>query len=284
MNCTHCTRLRAHAFCPRLTPDAPETQYSRAAVTTVLHFGQLKLLCSEIQFLRAVGDWRGCTLIYAGASPGHHIPHLMHLFPQLSFVLVDPNPSVMPNSKRVRVIQGFMTDQLATDLAHEYGERILFVSDVRVAGKRRESDDDQQERIQRDMRAQMGWHQILNPRASLFKFRLPWNTKSSFYLDGTIYLPIFGKRFTHEARLLVLRGAEVVEYDNHKYERQMAYFNQTTRQSKHHGDMCFDCYSLHQLLGEAAPRVMEELRSFMGETSCAKPARRRHQGGRPTRT
>jgi hypothetical protein len=95
MHCNHCTRLLVKdAFSPILTPDAPQTQYSRDVATSVLHFGQLKLLCSEIQFLVAVGDWKGCTLIYAGASPGHHIPYLMRMFPRLGFVLVDPKHSV----------------------------------------------------------------------------------------------------------------------------------------------------------------------------------------------
>jgi len=266
MDCKHCTQLRAHTFNPVLTPDAPETQYSRDVATKVLHFGQLKLLCSEIQFLLAVGDWKGCTLIYAGASPGHHLPLLIHMFPLLRFVLVDPNRSVVQRSNRVRIIQKYMTDQLASQLARQYGERVLFVSDVRVGGEKGETDIAHQARIERDTRAQMGWHQILNPRASLLKFRLPWNRRKSSYLDGTICLPIFGKRFTHESRLFVLRGAGVVEYDNRKYERQMAYFNQITRHSTHFTGMCFDCSSFCMLLGEAAPQVMEELRRFIKAT------------------
>ena len=266
MDCKHCTQLRAHTFNPVLTPDAPETQYSRDVATKVLHFGQLKLLCSEIQFLLAVGDWKGCTLIYAGASPGHHLPLLIHMFPQLRFVLVDPTRSVVQRSSRVRIIQKYMTDQLAHRLARQYGERVLFVSDVRVAGERGETDDAHQARIERDMRAQMGWHQILNPRASLLKFRLPWNRERSLYLDGTICLPIFGKRLTHESRLFVLRGAKVVEYDNRTYQRQMAYFNQVTRHSMHAGGMCFDCFSCFMLLGETAPQVMEDLRRFIKAT------------------
>jgi hypothetical protein len=279
MNCNHCTRLHVNdAFSPTLTSDAPQTHYSRDVATGVLHFGQLKLLCSEIQFLIAVGDRKGCTLIYAGASPGHHIPYLMRLFPRLGFVLVDPKHSVVRPGKRVRIIQGYMTDQLASELARKYGERVLFVSDVRTEGGKHETDDAHQARIERDMRAQMEWHRILNPRASLLKFRLPWNRgRSSSYLDGAICLPIFGKRFTHESRLFVLRGAKVVEYDNHKYERQMAYFNQITRHSMHPGGMCFDCFSMCMLLGETAPWMMAELRRFIDEENALR------QKPRPTR-
>jgi hypothetical protein len=30
--------------------------------------------------------------VYAGASPGEHIPYLCMLFPQVHFILIDPRP------------------------------------------------------------------------------------------------------------------------------------------------------------------------------------------------
>ena len=265
MHCLHCAPHPQPAWHSTLTTDAPEADYSRDTQTNVLHFGQLKLLCCEIQFLRRVGDWKGCTLIYAGASPGTHLPLLMRMFRGLCFVLIDPHRSALGRgSRRVRILRTCMTDELAHELARQYGERVLFVSDVRVGGPRHETDDEHQARIERDMDAQMRWHCILNPRASLLKFRLPWNRPHTDYLEGTLLLPIHGKRLTHEARLFVPRGAETVRYDNQKYQRQMAYFNQVTRHARHPGDMCFDCYSLVHLLGEDAPRVVGELRGLCG--------------------
>lgn len=265
MHCHHCAPHSHPPWHSTLTPDAPEAEYSRDTETNVLHFGQLKLLCCEIQFLRRVGNWEGCTLIYAGASPGIHLPLLMRMFRGLRFVLIDPHRSAVGRgSRRVRILRTCMTDDLAHHLAQQYGERLLFVSDVRVAGPRNETDDEHQARIERDMHAQMRWHGILNPRASLLKFRLPWNRPFTEYLDGTLFLPIYGKRLTHEARLFVPRGAGTMQYDNQKYQRQMAYFNQVTRHARYQGDMCFDCYSLVHLLGEDAPMVVEELSGLCG--------------------
>jgi hypothetical protein len=58
----------------------------------VNHWGQRKLLLSEIEFLT---DWapldRDSIVVYAGAAPGTHIAFLAEMFPRLSFVLVDPS-------------------------------------------------------------------------------------------------------------------------------------------------------------------------------------------------
>ena len=58
------------------------------------HQGQLKLLCCEIQFLT---PFKGVThtVIYAGSSPGKHIPILIKLFPEMRYILVDPLPSAV---------------------------------------------------------------------------------------------------------------------------------------------------------------------------------------------
>ena len=54
------------------------------------HNGQLKLFLSELQFLTHYSQ--GKTLvIYAGAAPSNKIPMLSALFPDVHFVLVDPN-------------------------------------------------------------------------------------------------------------------------------------------------------------------------------------------------
>jgi hypothetical protein len=269
-------RFHTDGFSETLDAGTPQSEYSKRVATRVLHLGQLKLLCSEIQFLNHVGAYDECTLIYAGASPGDHIPHLMGMFPTLKLILVDPQESVVPQSSRVRIIRDFMTDKLAIQLANECGEKTLFVSDVRIGGEAHETDDKQQERIERDMQAQMQWHELLNPRASLLKFRLPWNRPKSTYLDGTIFLPIFGKRLTHESRLFVLRGAVQRQYNNTQYEHQMAHFNQITRHAVHPGGMCFDCSSLVHLLGEDGTRVKSKFIAM-------KEARRLRLSGRVSR-
>ena len=227
---------------------APECDYRRIR-SHATHLGQLKLLLSEIEFLTPYARER-FTVIYAGAAPGLHIPYLARLFPRMRFVLIDPQPSAVRATDRIEIVQRFMSGRLAATLRESHGGPLLFISDVRVAaGSADESDRQQQRRIQRDMDAQMSWHRILDPEASMFKFRLPWDLcRHTPYLDGTIMLPAFGKQLTHETRLIVERGASVVQYDNRRYERQMAFFNQITRTAAYDGGRCYDCEAFRQIV------------------------------------
>ena len=266
--CYNIARQRAPVgpFAEVLHPDAPGMEYSPHFDRKMRHAGQLKLLCSEIAFLNRFGKTGPCMVVYAGAAPGLHIPRLASMFPDTRFVLIDPEISaldeqedIMPQRKkrrrsddRIEVMRAFMSDALAADLAKRFAsDRLLFISDVRVGPPPgRETDRDQQIRIQRDMDAQMGWHRILNANASLLKFRLPWNlTEQTHYLNGMICLPIFGKRLTHETRLLVERGADMMTvYDNRRYERQMAYFNRVLRVAVYDSGLCYDCTAFRRVL------------------------------------
>eukprot|EP01113_Clastostelium_recurvatum_P023757 TRINITY_DN2832_c0_g1_i3.p1 TRINITY_DN2832_c0_g1~~TRINITY_DN2832_c0_g1_i3.p1 ORF type:complete len:258 (+),score=73.19 TRINITY_DN2832_c0_g1_i3:51-824(+) len=81
------------------------TPYQRrqGEAKTVDHWGQRKLLLSEIEFLSrfasasAAGPSSSSSsssssmvVVYAGAAPGTHIPFLQRLFPRLRWILVDP--------------------------------------------------------------------------------------------------------------------------------------------------------------------------------------------------
>ena len=222
--------------------------YSRKSPPTCLHWGQLKLLLSEIEFLTPFYGQSLCV-IYAGAAPGLHVPMLARMFPSMHFVLVDPAPSFVANGEycNVEVIADFMTDTLAGDFAAKYGPNLLFISDVRVgATVENESDDAQQQRIQRDMDAQRGWLMVMRPLSSILKFRLPWCGGMSKYLSGRIHFPVYGKSLTHEARLVVPKNALDVEYEPQLYEQQMTYYNRVLRPSIYStpigGDpRCYDC-------------------------------------------
>ena len=228
---------------------APETDYERTP-SNVRHCGQLKLLLSEIEFLN---QYRGAqhTVIYAGSAPGLHIPRLADMFPEMFFVLVDPNWSVVRGGN-IKVIRGLMTVPLAGELSARFGRDTLFISDVRVGAEtHEESDRDQQARIHKDMLSQFEWHDTLDPVASMFKFRLPWDLEpQTLYLEGVIQLPVFGKHLTHEARLIVQRDASLVPYDNRKYERQMAHFNRVQRVALYETGRCYDCTAFRKILGE----------------------------------
>ncbi len=94
-----------------LPDDAPRRVYRKIPhhQRTVNHWGQRKLLLSEIEFLTVHGS-PGCVVIYAGAAPGTHIPYLVKLFPEVKcFVLYDPADFAVTNSERIEVHQGFFT-------------------------------------------------------------------------------------------------------------------------------------------------------------------------------
>ena len=237
--------LRCPCHTKRFDPDGPSfirtiskysgptRPYKRTVPWIPVHWGQLKLLISEIEFLT---PYFGLDfhVVYAGAAPGVHMPILAKLFESMHFILVDPAPSMIRDSqyKNIEVIKGFMTDDLALHFSNQYKDKILFISDVRVGSNdSRESDQAQQVRIQKDMEAQEGWMKIMCPLSSILKFRLPWSVGNgkTLYPDGRIFLPVYGKELTHEARLVVDRWAPNIQYRNKLYEGQMAYFNQVLR-------------------------------------------------------
>ena len=58
----------------------------------VIHWGQRKLMLSEMELLLLQGTGEGITVVYAGAAPGTHIKLLSELFPSTHFHLYDPAP------------------------------------------------------------------------------------------------------------------------------------------------------------------------------------------------
>merc|ERR1711907_857628 len=106
----------------------------------------------------------------------------------------------------------------------------------------------------------MTHHKLINPEASFLKFKLPWTKGSTKYLDGSIYLPIWGPVTTSETRMVAKGDAGMKDWDNTQYESQMFHFNTHTRvalyphpvESEHVAAEgichCFDCTSeLHVL-------------------------------------
>lgn len=71
-----------------------------------LHVGQRKLFLSELQFLTKVHQNENKInytpfVIYAGAAAGHHTYHLTTHFPNMKFILIDPNPFCLFLEKRI---------------------------------------------------------------------------------------------------------------------------------------------------------------------------------------
>jgi hypothetical protein len=88
-------------FARTLRDDSPRLKYRRRQneVKTVLHWGQRKLLLSEVEFLTKYGHLSN-TVVYAGAAPGTHLNILAELFKDKKFVCVDPAPfNIRPTSQ-----------------------------------------------------------------------------------------------------------------------------------------------------------------------------------------
>jgi len=215
---------------------------------TVCHWGQRKLMLAEVEFLTQFHGLAS-TVVYAGAAPGLHMPKLAELFPSLRFVLVDPRPMAdtvascrAAIDNRIEVRQQLFTEEMAREFV---GLDALLISDVRTSDDIREPSE---EEVRADMELQRAWHEAMQPVASSLKFRLPWGSGETAYLEGDIFLPVWGPVTTTECRLFVLRGAGSRTYDNGRYERQMFHFNTHQRIAKYtHSHMkffkcsCYDC-------------------------------------------
>ncbi len=166
----------------------------------------------------------------------------------MKFVLVDPRRFAIPSTAQIRLRQEFFTD----DMAKEYAlrdESVLFISDIRT-----EPNDDKH--VARDMANQMRWHMIMKPKASMFKFRLPWSAGTTSYLAGDVYMQPYAATRSTETRLIVT-SCELKEWDNKTYERQCFFFNTEARLYKYsHGvslcgfDDSWDCASEVHILSE----------------------------------
>ena len=245
--------------------DFPLAVYRRFSYQRgLMHWGQLKLLLSEIEFLLRFQN-QEYHVVYAGAAPGNHIKILLDLFPRLHFTLIDPNLIVIQPCDRVTVRHELMTELIAEEFSSR--NDVLFISDVRTGPRlKQEPMHVHQERIHCDMTAQMRWYQAMRPECSLLKFRLPWSTHvTTEYLQGEIMLPVFGKFLTHETRLCVHGpDASVVPYDCLEYEGRMAYFNQFIRTSSMGG---YDELRFRDIMSRYLNLTAEDLRV---ELMCSK--------------
>jgi hypothetical protein len=243
-----------------------------------IHHGQIKLMLSEIEFLTQIHVSRHIkgidgtypplprlVCVYIGACPCQHLDKILKMFPNVSWILVDPRfgnakfrwtqshwdkkqvvvyPKLFddstaqaisewssgrkPNHVILPLLQGLDADQ--NDVGFE---NLLFISDIR-------SDAFDEHSIAMDMEYQSKWFKSLYASAGLLKFRLPYCNAKWYaeyqkhggvykYLDGIIFLPIWGCKSTSECRLHVKRGCGMKDYDVKKHEMRMAGFDANDR-------------------------------------------------------
>ena len=252
-----------------LLPNAKREKYYRRTYEfkKTLHWGQLKLMLTEIEFLSNVlidfqkqfKNNKELTIhvLYIGAAPGNHIEYLSKMFNTIHFDLYDPNEFAITDSKSVTTHVQFFTNKDAEEWnkKEKTNKYLAMISDIRT-----EPADDKN--IRQNMNMQLDWWKIIQPDICMFKFRLPWEgNKFTEYPEGDIYIQPYPGPTSIETRLIVEKGAKMINYDNKKYEEQCFYHNNVMRK-KHYScllgdeltlekdsiDNCYDCVSLVSIL------------------------------------
>jgi len=252
-------------------------QYKKSSIR---HWGQRKLLLSEIEFLTKYG-MDDCIVIYIGAAPGSHTYELTKMFhtiyPNMSYILIDPAPfnkklteisslkeyeRIEKKEPNITIINEYFTEELITDLKNNYinGKNILFISDIRRGDIQTDDNDTIEEDIKKDMELQKLGVITLNPEHSMLKFRLPWEKGTTNYLDGDIYLQTWAPVNSTETRLYISKNYNnegtyfnMKNYDNTEYEELLCFYNRIARPSFYYHqcydwkdtgyDYCYDCVS-----------------------------------------
>lgn len=251
-----------------LTKDFPKMKYDgdHFKFHTTIHWGQRKLLMSEIEFLTLYGT-ENSLVIYPGSAPGRHIAVLAEFFPKLRFILIDPrdfDPILKNYADRIQLINAYFDKDLAKKIKTEHAEKpILLISDIRTGldvGKSSVREED----VLDDMKLQKHFYKILEPDWTIFKFRVPFNVKSIKYYEGTIFLQVWARHQSSETRLVVGKNAKERLYTLKEYEDQLYYFNRVVRNQYHQNpfpvelegiqdrirymDHCYDCVSEFYIL------------------------------------
>lgn len=230
------------------------------------HWGQKKLLLSEIQFLTKVcqklntKSLKDYAIVYAGAAGGHHLAILYDLFPELIWLLYDPGKfskeSYMHKQKeKVKIFNQFFTDDTFKHaLQHSENRKILFISDIRLTPT--------EEAVMKDMISQTKWGTDIGADFMLLKYKPPYNDentklyktntiadlqlnpdlivnpdlktddKTFLYLKGDVYIQLFAHIHSVELRLMVEKvndkyELEAINYDD--VERKMFFYNTSLR-------------------------------------------------------
>ncbi len=231
----------------RILPDnLPRLEYKirTKEIKTVLHWGQRKLLLSEIEFFTNFfikifnvvkeNTEKNIYAIYAGAAPGTHILYLSKLFPLIHFELYDPrafSPNLLKNTEKFKTHIQYFTDDTANQWKSEdHPDKILlFISDIRTSNNETQTSKMIEERVYIDHDWQKNWYNIIKPEYTMFKFRLPWDCGETKYMEGDIYIQPYPPTTSTETRLIVSKNAKTKLYDNKKYEEQLFHFNTNVR-------------------------------------------------------
>ena len=121
---------------------------------------------------------------------------------------MDPGEFAIDPSDRIEIRRELFTDALAASFA---GQATLFISDIRTEIVSKDVAS-QQAFVAEDMAKQQRWHLTMKPKASMFKFRLPWRPGKTRYLKGAVFWQPYGQTHTTETRLVVTGEEQVVSF------------------------------------------------------------------------
>jgi hypothetical protein len=202
---------------------------------------------SEIEFLTLYAKpdkkW---TVVYAGSAQGTHILYLSELFPNVTFHLYDPSKfdnnlvNYAKTHENIKIFNELFLNETCQQYKNK--EDVFFISDIRTVPSDTEtmherdedgdttSDADEasaefEKEVSKNMAWQKEWVEIMQPVASMLKFRLPYKPGKTKYLDGKIYFQVWAGKTSSEGRLISEKPYRIIEYDNTDYEQCMFRLN-----------------------------------------------------------
>ena len=202
-----------------------------------LHWGQLKLLLGEVCFVSWFCDpGEDATVVYAGAAPGNHLVILAEMFPRVSFHLYDPREffsELHKSPDRFVIHNREFSDADALEWS-AFSEAFFLWSDVRTGAveDRSSIDDNFEAHVEQNMKDQMRWVVLGNPRQAMLKFRLPYRPGSTEYLSGAHLLQPHAAATSTETRLITNARAPLRCFSHTEYEGAMFRFNAVCRRHK----------------------------------------------------
>lgn len=242
---------------PESENPSPTMKYEERTceIKTMDHWGQRKLFITELEFLTLYAS-DNTVVVYAGSAPGYHITYLAELFPTVQFHLFDSR-NIVATGPNIQKLQSLFTDDFARHYGNSIlsGSNILFISDIRTGQEDIKKTNkpgfklSAEEAVKTDMEMQERWVRIMNPTVSMLKFRLPWTSGKTNYLNGEIRPQPWVGATSSETRLIVTDSNSTREYDNDWYSNVMHYFNTRTRETFYENglnepyDHCYDCNS-----------------------------------------
>jgi hypothetical protein len=217
--------------------------------SSVHHWGQLKLLCSEIQFLTPYKDIKYLCVVYAGSSPGHHLEILIDMMPQtwhwrlyddldcevyynktndskifykqcfsssrFKEVQIKSScvvPVIRKHKKNVFVNKFKINSTEAKILSKLYITRVPSEEDPQLLFISDIRSRNTENEIKQDMITQRELVESLMPFQASLKFKLPYHAETKIeYLDGDIMLQCFTPPNSHECRLFTLKGQDMAK-------------------------------------------------------------------------